>query len=83
MSIPIDIIFVSAAGQTAQLLVPAAMEVMHQSTAAQQAWTSSWQGIPMHLLLPWAAQMLSLLDQPEGQSFVPALKVDVCIGFES
>ena len=78
-SIPIDIAIVSAAGQEAQLLVPAAMEIMHQSTAAQQAWTSHWQGIPLHLLLPWAAQMLSLLDEPEGRSFLPALKVDSCL----
>ena len=79
VSIPIDITVVSAAGQEAQLLVPAAMEIMHQSTAAQQAWTSHWQGIPLHLLLPWAAQMLSLLDEQEGRSFVPALKVDICL----
>ena len=66
---------VSAAGQEAQLLVPVVMDAMHKSAAAQQAWEGHWQGVPTHLLLPWAAQMLSLLDQPEGSSFTPALKV--------
>ena len=63
------------AGHEVQLLVPVIMGTMHQSEAASQAWASKWQDIPVHLLLPWAAQMLSLLDEPEGASFVPALQV--------
>ncbi|KAK9839902.1 hypothetical protein WJX74_000152 [Apatococcus lobatus] len=61
-------------GQEAQLLIPVLMEAMHKSKAARQAWECHWQGVPIHLLLPWAAQMLSLLDQPEGSSFLPTLK---------
>ena len=67
--------FILSAGREAQLLVPVVMETMHKSEAARQAWASNWQGLPIHLLLPWAAQMLSLLDAPEGASFVPALQV--------
>ncbi|KAK9867398.1 hypothetical protein WJX84_001490 [Apatococcus fuscideae] len=61
-------------GQEAQLLVPVVMDTMHNSEGARRAWEGMWQNVPLHLLLPWAAQMLSLMDQREGASYVSALQ---------
>ena len=48
---------------------------MGDSAAAREAWNQNWQGAPLNALLPWAAQMLSLLDAPEGEALLPALQV--------
>ena len=63
------------AGVEAQLMVPRALTVLESSIAAQQAWMGAWGSIPLHVLLPWAAQMLSLLDSSEGLALLPALRV--------
>lgn len=63
------------AGLEAQLVVPRALTVMEGSKPAQKAWHGAWSGAPLHALLPWAAQMLSLLDSPEGAALLPTLKV--------
>jgi hypothetical protein len=56
-------------------MVPQALAVMEGSQAARQAWAVSWDSASLHVLLPWAAQMLSLLGSPQGSALVPSLKV--------
>ena len=63
------------AGVEAQLMIPRALTVLESSKSAQQAWLGAWGDIPLHVLLPWAAQMLSLLGSSEGAALLPALKV--------
>ena len=63
------------AGVEAQLMVPRALKVLESSNSAQQAWLGAWGSTPLHVLLPWAAQMLSLLGSPEGAALLPVLKV--------
>ena len=63
------------AGVEAQLMVPRALTVLESSKSAQQAWLGAWDSTPLHGLLPWAAQMLSLLGSSEGAALLPALKV--------
>ena len=63
------------AGVEAQLMVPRALTVLESSKSAQQAWLGAWGSISLHVLLPWAAQMLSLLGSSEGAALLPALKV--------
>ena len=48
---------------------------MGEAQGARQAWSGAWQHVPLHLLLPWAPQMLSLLDAEEGNSLLPTLEV--------
>ena len=55
-------------------MVPRALTVLEGREAAQQAWSTAWHSAPLHLLLPWAAQMLSLLGSAEGAALLPALK---------
>jgi hypothetical protein len=66
---------VSLTGVEAQLMVPRALTVMEGSQSARQAWAESWGSAPLHVLLPWAAQMLSLLGSPQGAALLPSLKV--------
>ena len=72
MSQPED---VRASGGQAQLLVPRALAAMGASGAAQAEWGDHWRGAPLAALLPWGAQMLSLLDAPEGDALLPTLMV--------
>ena len=62
-------------GVEAQLMVPRALTVMEGSESARQAWAESWGSASLHVLLPWAAQMLSLLGSPQGAALLPSLKV--------
>ncbi|KAK9829312.1 hypothetical protein WJX72_005143 [[Myrmecia] bisecta] len=62
------------AGVDAQLYVPRLLALMADSPMARQAWEAGWQGLALHVLLPWAAQMLSLLDTSQGSVLLPALK---------
>lgn len=55
-------------------MVPRALTVLEGREAAQQAWSTAWRSAPLHVLLPWAAQMLSLLGSPEGAALLPTLK---------
>ena len=55
-------------------MVPRALTVLEGRKPAQQAWIAAWHSAPLHVLLPWAAQMLSLLGSPEGPALLPALK---------
>ena len=48
---------------------------MGDSAAAREAWSQNWRQAPLNALLPWAAQMLSLLDAPEAEALLPALQV--------
>lgn len=52
---------------------------MGESAEARQEWQSGWQGVPNQALLPWAAQMLSLLNLSEGEVLLPTLKVFSCL----
>lgn len=65
----------SVTGVEAQLMVPRALTVMEGSESARQAWAESWGSASLHVLLPWAAQMLSLLGSPQGAALLPSLKV--------
>ena len=56
-------------------MVPRALTVMEGSQSARQAWAESWGSASLHVLLPWAAQMLSLLGSPQGAALLPSLKV--------
>ena len=55
-------------------MVPRALTVLEGRKAAQLAWSTAWHSAPLHVLLPWAAQMLSLLGSPEGIALLPTLK---------
>ena len=63
------------AGSQARLFVPRLLSVMGDSGGARAEWEAGWQGVPLQALLPWAAQMLSLLGSPEGAALLPTLKV--------
>ena len=63
------------AGQEAQLYVPRILSVLGSSKEARQCFTEVWNSVPLHVLLPWAAQMLSLLDAPQGEALLPAIQV--------
>ena len=62
-------------GAEARLSVPRLLSVMGDSADAREEWRTGWQGVPLQALLPWAAQMLSLLSQAEGDALLPTLKV--------
>ncbi len=68
---------VVGAGAEARLFVPRLLSVMGDSEDARAEWEAGWQGVPLQALLPWAAQMLSLLSSPKGAALLPTLKV-VC-----
>jgi hypothetical protein len=55
---------------------------MGASGAARAAWAAHWKEAPLASLLPWAAQMLSLLDAAEGAPLLPTLQVP-CPAFQS
>lgn len=55
--------------------MPRLLSVMGDSADAREAWSAGWEGVPSQALLPWAAQMLSLLSLPEGAALLPTLKV--------
>ncbi len=55
-------------------MVPRALTVLEGRKPGQQAWSTAWPSAPLHVLLPWAAQMLSLLGSPEGPALLPTLK---------
>lgn len=63
------------AGQEAQLYVPRILSVLGSSKDARQCFIEVWSSVPLHVLLPWAAQMLSLLDAPQGTALLAALQV--------
>ena len=63
------------AGAEAQLFVPRALAMLGASEAARAEWGTHWREAPLNALLPWAAQMLSLLDAPEGAPLLPTLQV--------
>ncbi len=65
------------AGQEAQLYVPRLLSVIGSSEAAGRCFREAWHKVPLPLLLPWVAQMLSLLDAPQGEAMLPLLKVSL------
>ena len=66
----------AAAGAEAQLLVPRALGLLAGShQAPRDEWAAGWERVPLHVLLPWGAQMLSLLDGVAGDALLPTLKV--------
>lgn len=68
--------FTTAAGTDAQLLVPRALGLLAGSPQApRDEWAAGWERVPLHVLLPWGAQMLSLLDGMAGDALLPTLKV--------
>lgn len=69
------------AGCEARLFVPRVLAVMGESEGARAEWQAGWEGVPSQALLPWAAQMLSLLDLPEGAALLATLKVRISIFF--
>ena len=65
------------AGREAQLHVPRLLSVLGSNEAARQSFGEGWGGVPLRLLLPWVAQMLSLLDAPQGEALLPPLQVSL------
>lgn len=65
------------AGREAQLYVPRLLSVIGSSKAAGQCFGEAWPKVPLPLLLPWVAQMLSLLDAAQGEALLPPLKVSL------
>ena len=66
---------ITGAGREAQLYVPRLLSVLGSSEAARQSFGEGWGGVPLRLLLPWVAQMLSLLDASQGEALLPLLQV--------
>jgi hypothetical protein len=64
-------------GDQARLFVPRVLMVMGGGGPTADAFLADWQRVPLASLLPWAAQMLSLLGEPEGAALLPALEVRV------
>ncbi|KAL3131372.1 hypothetical protein ABBQ38_007687 [Trebouxia sp. C0009 RCD-2024] len=62
------------AGQEAQLYVPRLLSVMASCQPARHCFSQVWSSVALHVLLPWAAQMLSLLDAPQGEALLPPLQ---------
>lgn len=62
-------------GREAQLYVPRLLSVLGSNEAARQSFGEGWGRVPLRLLLPWVAQMLSLLDAPQGEALLPSLQV--------
>lgn len=54
--------------------MPRVLALLGSHDSACAAWAGSWQKVPVHLLLPWGPQMLSLLDAAEGAALLPVLK---------
>lgn len=65
------------AGQEAQLYVPRLLSVIGSSEAAGRCFGEAWHKVPLPFLLPWVAQMLSLLDAAQGEALLPPLKVSL------
>lgn len=65
------------AGRDAQLYVPRLLSVLGSNEAARQSFGEGWGRVPRRLLLPWVAQMLSLLDAPQGEALLPPLQVSL------
>ena len=63
------------AGREAQLFVPRLLSVLADSATARHSWGQGWAQVPLHVLLPWVAQMLSVLDAVQGDALLPALQV--------
>ena len=67
------------AGAEAALLVPRILTVLTGSGPAAEsagdAFAKGWEGVPLRFMLPWAAQMLTLLDADSGEVLLPALMV--------
>jgi len=64
------------AGTDAQLLVPRALALLGGADPAPRSeWAAGWPRVPLHAFLPWAAQMLSLLDSAAGEALLPTLAV--------
>jgi len=68
---------VGHAGREAQLYVPRLLSVIGSSEAASRCFGEVWHKVPLPLLLPWVAQMLSLLDAAQGGALLPPLKVSL------
>ena len=66
---PVDI------GKEAQLLFSSLLSILGSDEAAQWQFAEGWPTVPLHMLLPWSAQMLSLLDGPQGDALLPLLQV--------
>ncbi|KAK9832515.1 hypothetical protein WJX81_003666 [Elliptochloris bilobata] len=59
----------------AQLLVPRALGLLGGAEQApRDEWAAGWGRVPLYALLPWGAQMLSLLDGAAGDALLPALQ---------
>ncbi|DBA87788.1 TPA: hypothetical protein ACH3X1_004785 [Trebouxia sp. C0004] len=64
-------------GREAQLYVPRLLSVIGSTEAAGRCFNEVWHKVPLPLLLPWVAQMLSLLDAAQGEALLPPLKVSL------
>ena len=62
-------------GKEAQLLFSSLLSVLGTDEAARQQFGEGWTRVPLHMLLPWSAQMLSLLDGAQGETLLPLLQV--------
>lgn len=63
-------------GKEAQLFVSRLLSVLGSDEAARQQVAKGWSKVPLHMLLPWSAQMLSLLEGPQGEALLPLLQVN-------
>ena len=62
-------------GKEAQLLFSTLLSVLGTDEGARQHFGEGWTRVPLHMLLPWSAQMLSLLDGAQGETLLPLLQV--------
>ena len=54
--------------------MPRVLTVMANSESARAEFAGGWRSVPPKALLPWAAQMMSLLDTPQGPTLIPPLE---------
>ena len=55
--------------------MPRALALLGRADEAPRgAWAAGWERVPLHALLPWGAQMLSLLEGAAGDALLPTLQ---------
>lgn len=57
----------------ARLHLPRLLVLLGQYPACQEAWAKAAPRVPTWMFLPWAAQIMSLMERPEGEALVATL----------
>lgn len=63
-----------ASSTSAQLLLPAVLQLLGSYPAAAAAFSTAWRQLPLGCYLPWAPQMLASLGAEEGAVLQPVLE---------